>query len=528
MSRRDATGPEQREVVVVGSGFGGAVTACRLAQAHRDVLVLERGRWFDGDFPRDAGADWLWEQHGRGPFDLRSVGDVMAIVAAGVGGGSLLYSNVHLRAPAEVFSQRWPRGWSREVLNPYYDRVASMMGLKRADERDAQRYWPLPPRAGLLRDAATRLGAGEDVFHPPLAVDFGDPRICRTNRFGAKQSGCRHCGKCSVGCNFGAKNSLDKNYLPLAMHHGAAVRARCEVVGLAKEARGGYRVTYHDRLERTDHVVIASTLVLAAGALGTTELLLEHGGRLSDALSPRLGERYSANGDYLLTWLGGIEKEWRPGVGPAISTSVLADDGQTWFLVQDGGIPALEVLDPDVGVRPDAEDPALPPRGPRSGHLGVLLAMGRDSASGTVRRRRRFCGERLSVRWPWRANKRLYDAERSYLGDIGHVVGDVAEVDTAGLTHRPVSVHSLGGAVMADSPLDGVVDPHGEVFGAPGLYVMDGAAIPTATGVNPSHTIAAVAERNAERLARRLSGNPSWTAPGLGSVHAYSDPLPVS
>ncbi|NMO90308.1 GMC oxidoreductase [Actinomycetospora sp. TBRC 11914] len=517
---------ESRQVVVVGSGFGGAVTACRLAQAGCDVLVLERGRWFDGDFPRDAGDDWLWEQGGRGPFDVRRVGGVTAVVAAGVGGGSLLYSNVHLRLPAEVFGSRWPAGWTREALNPYYDLVASMLDLKRADEQDAQRYWPLPPRAGLLREAATRLGAAQDVFHPPLALDFGDPRVCRENRFGARQSGCRHCGKCSVGCNVGAKNSLDKNYLPLAMHHGAAVRARCEVVGLARDPDGGYRVTYRCLLEGTEHVVVTPTLVLAAGTLGTTELLLSHGAALG-ATSSRIGDHYSANGDYLITSLGGIEKEWRPGVGPAITTSVLADDGETWFLVQDGGIPALDVLLPGIGVRSDDEDPALPPDGPTSGHLGVLLAMGRDSATGKVRRRRRFCGTRLTVRWPWRSNTRFYDAERSYLRDVAHVAGSVGEVDTARLTQKAVSVHSLGGAVMADSPDEGVVDAHGEVFGAPGLYVMDGAAIPTATGVNPSHTIAAVAERNAEHLARRLCGSAEWTAPGFSAVPPYADPLPV-
>ncbi|HEY2192777.1 MAG TPA: GMC family oxidoreductase [Actinomycetospora sp.] len=527
MRREDPAGVEQRQVVVVGSGFGGAVTACRLAQAGCDVLVLERGRWFDGDFPRRAADPWLWEQGGCGPFDVRSVGGVTAIVAAGVGGGSLLYSNVHLRLPAEVFAQRWPTGWSREALNPYYDLVASMLDLKRADEPEAQHYWPLPRRAGLLRDAASRLGADEDVFHPPLALDFSDPRVCRTNRFGAEQSGCRHCGKCSVGCNVGAKNSLDKNYLPLAMHHGAAVRARSEVTGLAREPDGGYRVTYRCLLDGTDHAVVATTLVLAAGTLGTTELLLEHGSRLG-ALSPRLGEHYSANGDYLLTSLGGIEAEWRPGVGPAITTSVRADDGETWFLVQDGGIPALDVLLPGVGVRPDAQDPPLPEEDPGPGHLGVLLAMGRDSATGTVRRRRTCWRDRLKVGWPWRSNKRFSDAERSYLRDVAHVVGDMVEIDTARFTHRAVSVHSLGGAVMADSASDGVVDADGEVFGAPGLFVVDGAGIPTATGVNPSHTIAAVAERHAERLARRLTGDPTWSAPGFATVPAYRDPMPVA
>jgi choline dehydrogenase-like flavoprotein len=143
----DAAEVERRQVVVVGSGFGGAVTACRLAQAGCDVLVLERGRWYHGDFPRDAGDDWFWGSQG-GPFDVRRLGDVNVVTAAGVGGGSLLYSNVHLRMPADGFERRWPSGWSREALDPYYDLVASMLNLRRADEDEAQEYWLLPERSG--------------------------------------------------------------------------------------------------------------------------------------------------------------------------------------------------------------------------------------------------------------------------------------------------------------------------------------------------------------------------------------------
>jgi cholesterol oxidase len=515
---------EQRQVVVVGSGFGGAVTACRLAQAGCDVLVLERGRKYDGDFPRAPGDDWLWREQ-QGPFDVRPLRGVDVVTAAGVGGGSLLYSNVHLRVPADGFADRWPSGWSREELDPYYDVVAAMLDLRCADEEVAQQYWGLPRRAELLSEAADRLGADEQVFYPPLAVDFGDPRRRRVNRFGAEQSGCRHCGKCSVGCNFGAKNSLDKNYLPLAVRHGAEVRARCEVTALAKEDGAGYRVTYRDHVLGTCLDVVADILVLAAGALGTTELLLEHGAQLG-ATSSQIGEHYSANGDYVTAAVG-IEEEWRPSRGPAITTSVLSDDGETWFLIQDGGFPAVSVLDPETGVRPDAKDPAMPPRDfvLRFDHVAVLLAMGRDSASGKVRRRP--CRDGVVVDWPSRENAAFYDAERDYLHDIGRALRERADLDPGRFTHVPVSVHNLGGAVMADSRADGVVDGHGRVFGTDGVYVMDGAALPAATGVNPSHTIAAVAERNAEHLARQLTGRPWWKAPERLTAPPYPDPLPV-
>jgi cholesterol oxidase len=524
MSADDGDGVERRQVVVVGSGFGGAVTACRLAQAECDVLVLERGRWYHGDFPRDAGDDWFWGSRG-GPFDVRRLGDVNVVTAAGVGGGSLLYSNVHLRMPADGFERRWPTGWSRETLDPYYDLVASMLNLRRADEDEAQEYWLLPERSGLLRDAATTRGAGADVSCPPLAVDFGDPRVRRINCFGAEQTGCRHCGKCSVGCNFGAKNSLDKNYLPFAVRHGAVVRDRCEVVALAREPDGGYRVTYRDRVTHREAVVVADVLVLAAGSIGTTELLIEHRDQLGE-LSPRLGEHYSANGDYVTAAVG-IEKEWKPTRGPAITTSVLSDDGETWFLVQDGGFPAVAVLDPETGVRPDEHDPAVRARDLTIApdHVAILLAMGRDSATGRIRLGRR---DALRIDWPSRENAGLYEAERDYLGDIGYALEEVGGVDPGLLTDMPVSVHSLGGAVMADDPDHGVVDGRGEVFGAPGLYVMDGAAIPTATGTNPSHTIAAAAERKAEWLVRELTGDESWRAPLPPDARLYSDHLPIS
>ena len=503
-------------MVVVGSGFGGAVAACRLAQAGCDVLVLERGRWYRNDFPRRPDHAWLWDGD-QGPFDLHVGDDVTVVRAAGVGGGSLLYSNVHLRMPADAFAG-WPKGWSRAELDPYYDLVAAMLDLHTIDEST---YWPLPPRTLRMGEAAAVLGAGGDFFHPPLAVDFGDPREVVTNAHGVEQSGCRHCGKCSVGCNHGAKNSLDKNYLPEALCAEAEIRAQCEVTSLAARPGAGYRVEYLTRPGGDRRVVEADTVVLAAGAIGTTSLLLAHRDELG-GLSDRLGEDYSANGDVVTVSLG-IAEKWKPTVGPAITAGVLAQDDY-WFLVEDGGVPPVSVL--GGTVRSDDLDPALPYRGWMDfvDHTAILLGMGREPARGRLRPGR---SDGVDIDWPYGKNRAYYDEVADYHDDVGRALEHDGQVDLGPLTRIPVTVHSLGGAVMADHETRGVVDQFGKVFGAEGLYVLDGAAVPTATGVNPSHTIAAVAERNAERLARKLTGNPTWRAPGFGIVPRHHDPLPT-
>ena len=511
---------ERRQVVVVGSGFGGAVAACRLAQAGCDVLVLERGRWYGrGDFPRSATDAWRWQS--GGPFDVRFTGGVAVVLAAGVGGGSLLYSNVHLRMPDDGFDDRWPSAFSRAELDPYYDTVSAMLDLTPVGGG----CWKEPPRTHAMAEAARLVGAEDDFFRPPLAVNFGDPGVLRTNRFGVGQEGCRHCGKCSVGCNHSAKNSLDKNYLPLALANDAEIRARCEVTHLAAVPGHRYRVTYLDHEAGETREVVACRLVLAAGALGSTELLLRHGpslSRVDGGLSPRLGERYSANGDVVTLALG-IRRAWEPTRGPAITAAIVSRD-EHFFLTEDGGIPPLSVL--DFGVRSDyADEPCPPPireAFPTMDNTAILLGMGRDSGTGRVAAR-----GRVEVDWPYAENEPYYRAVSSYHRDLGRALDELTHVD-AGLAARvPVSVHSLGGAVMGDDPDRGVVDPYGEVFGAPGVFVFDGAAIPTATGVNPSHTIAAMAERNAEHLARCLSGKRDWQAPERKAARAFVDPLPA-
>lgn len=274
------------DVVVVGSGFGGAVAACRLAQAGRDVVVLERGRrWSVDEYPRTVDDAWLYdidEPHRQnGWLDLRFLDDMWVAQGAGVGGGSLIYANVCIDARPEMFESGWPSEVDYDSLKPFYERVTDM--LKPAFLPDNQ----LTPRFTLMKEAADAIDAAERFTKVPLAVSF-DPggrfpsqRIQDeyhtqpfTNAFGRRQGYCNHSGNCDVGCKAQAKNTLDLNYLAVAEDAGAVIQPLCNVSHIVEEG-SAYRVVF-DRLatgERSKHSLRARQVVLAAGSLGSTEIL---------------------------------------------------------------------------------------------------------------------------------------------------------------------------------------------------------------------------------------------------------------
>ena len=194
------------DALVIGTGFGGSVTACRLAQAGIDVGVVERGRrWPPGSFPRQLSrldSGWLW-RWGRGLYDARPLNDILAVCAAGYGGGSLVYANVAARPPAEVFDEAWPRAYSRAALEPYYDLVAHMLGVGPTPADPATGR--VPPKTRLMQEAADRMGHADGFFRPNVAVNFGDPDTPVTNAFGATQTGCSFCGQCDIGATPGRR-----------------------------------------------------------------------------------------------------------------------------------------------------------------------------------------------------------------------------------------------------------------------------------------------------------------------------------
>ncbi|MEU8239420.1 GMC family oxidoreductase [Actinoplanes missouriensis] len=531
------------EALVIGSGFGGAVAACRLAQAGIDVAIIERGRrWRPGDFPRDLSRlekGWLW-MCDHGLYDALPLNDILAVRAAGYGGGSLVYANVAMRAPAEVFDDRWPEPYSRRTLDPYYDLAAHMLDVRPvpADPNTGE----LPPKTRLMARAAERLGHADGFFHPNLAVTFADEGPDQTNRFQVPQRGCTFCGECDIGCNVGAKNTLDLNYLALAERHGASVGVRTEAVHVAR-AGDGYRVRLREHGHPDGSVerdVTARYVFLCAGALGSTELLLrsrDQYGTLPD-LPATLGSRYSGNGDFL-SFGHGLREPFVPDSGPTITTASLirssAANREHWFVLEDGGFSEhlvklvrtlhLSRLPQQVArlVGEGTQRVLAATRGVAArldqepGDTAVLLAMGRDRADGRVS----LTGakHRLRVTWDVTRNDALYTEEQAVSGAVVRSFGGQPfTTPTWRLFRQPVTVHNLGGAPMGHTPETGVVDPDGEVFGHPGLYVLDGGALPGATGGNPSLTIAAVAERCIEIAVRRITNNPGWTAPERAEV----------
>jgi cholesterol oxidase len=520
---------DRYDAIVVGSGFGGGVTACRLAQAGLRVCVLERGRRFAGeDFisePEQA-PQLLWHPtlNPGGIFDLRLFKDLSVLTAAGVGGGSLVYANVQLRAHPEAFAHGWPEGIDRASLDPYYERVESVL---------EPRTTPEPPQTDGLLDKvrafrAMAAAAGEQATDLPLAVHFGGDRA---NPFGgAAQRGCTNLARCNIGCPRQAKNTIDLNYLARAEREGAHVRAHCEALRLDPPRSPGtdWSVRYRGLGDSDDGETRAPIVVLSAGTLGSPRLLLHNRRRLPH-LSPALGTRFSGNGDAL----GIALNPSAPGTGEAridfgpVMTSRIDYWERDRFMLADGGLPPgftglLKVLRGEaalvgwrkhlllrlesVAARLGCSDRPLAPRHvkldlddePIEDSL-VFLMLGQDAADGRMRLTPLF--RRLEVQWSPTRSKRLFAA----MARVTEQLGSAADAEPffaleKGPLGKDITVHPLGGCPMADDPALGVVDGHGRVHGHPGLHVADGSIVPTALGVNPSETIAALAERNVELL----------------------------
>jgi cholesterol oxidase len=509
---------ERFDVVVVGSGFGGSVVACRLARAGASVLVLERGQpWPPGSFPRTPrqwrGALWAPRQGRHGLFEYHHFKGLDSVTASGVGGGSLIYANVMLRKDPATFAAD---GLPLEPgeLAAHYDAVEEMQRAERYPWADRT------PKTRALLDAAAL--AGLRAERPPLAVAFGSrpgEPFADDNLHGAPRETCRLCGACDVGCQYGAKHTVDFTYLSAAVRDGAAVRSCCEAHTLDRDG-GGWRVRYRqhvaardghpehllDPIAEPEREVRADRVVVAAGTFGSTGLLLRNRAALP-GLSGRLGRGFSGNGDLLL-FLRKADRYLDPATGPVITASVSVPDGESpsgrGFLVQDAGAPAFaEWLWQGVELPGDLWR-ALRRRAPsdafgtarESAAMMPLLGMGRDVPGGRMELR----GDRLVLTWRGTASHAYFEGLEATARQLGDALG-ARVLRVGGPLARLVSVHPLGGCAMARSADDGVVDSHGRVFGCDGLYVADGSILPGPVGVNPSMTIAALAERIAEGMA---------------------------
>lgn len=509
------------DAIVVGSGFGGGVAACRLAEAGKRVAVLERGRRFaPEDFPAtpEQAPEALWHPtlNPHGLFDLRLMRDLSVLTAAGVGGGSLVYANVQLRAPADVFAEGWPQAIDRDELDRYYNRTEeALLPMQTPEELPKMRAFAL---------AGERVGKQAERL--PLAVNFeGD----RAHPFsGVQQQRCQNLGRCDSGCPIHAKNTVDITYIARAEQFGAEVHTLHEVLRLdpPKDPADHWRVRFRNLGEGADGELRAPLVVLAAGCLGSTRLLLKNRSRLP-RLSNTLGSRFSGNGDALGAAFDPSESDLgspRTDFGPSM-TSVLDYTDEHGFLLADGGLPSkfgglLEIvravdaihgwrgvllrikrLGARLGIgEQQVTHRHLRPRPKRPiGDSLVFLMIGRDAADGQMRLT--WLLKRFDIRWSRQGSETLFAAMKKVSDALARGVGaePFFALDTWPLSGY-ITVHPLGGCPMADDAAHGVVDDAGRVHGYEGLYVLDGSIVPTALGVNPSKTIAALAERGVELL----------------------------
>ncbi|MEX2301698.1 MAG: GMC family oxidoreductase [Bryobacterales bacterium] len=520
--------PTDFDVIVIGSGFGGAITGCRLAEAGYKVLILERGRrWRVEDYPRALDDDWVWDQEHpekrNGWLDFRVYPNMAIAQGAGVGGGSLIYANISVEAKPDLFQKGWPPEITYDELKPYYDRVGRMMNIQQIPENQ----WT--PRTKLMKEGADNTGYGDRFQLLNMAVAF-DPKWnyelpdahgkqhskTFTNDQGQEQGTCVHLGNCDIGCDVKAKNTLDLNYIPVAEQNGAEVRP-LHIATRITPVADGYRVDY-DRLaagQRAGGSATGRLVILAAGSLGSTELLLRCRDefRTLPNLSSFLGHGWSSNGDFL-TPAFHKGRDVRPTRGPTITAAIdfLGDRSlnNQHFFIEDGGFPDVignylqslqnkPLTSPRVAALLQTIRLFLRQEDP----LKITMpwfAQGRDAADGTLTLRRKLFGRReLHLEWKVRQSEQTINAIVDMHKKLARATGGEPMVPiTWQLSKDLITPHPLGGCNMGPTAALGVVDHRGAVFGYPNLYVADGGIVPEAIGANPSKTIGALAERVAK------------------------------
>lgn len=553
---------EHFDAVVVGSGFGGSVTAFRLAETDLSVCLLERGRPYPpGRFPRTPHAMgrnfWDPSEGLYGMFDIWSFSGIEAVVSSGLGGGSLIYANVLLRKDPKWFVheplpgggyEHWPVTY--DDLEPHYEAVERMMDVQKyplhAEPYDATE------KTKALEEASRKLGLQWDLA--PLAITFRkDGRVTEPgeefddgteNLHGLPRYTCRLVGECDIGCNFGSKNSLDFTYLSAAKRKGAEIRTRCEVRSFAPLERGGFEVRYVEHREEFEGQkldtrwlptkrVTCDRLILSAGTLGTTYLMLRNRS-MFPRMSRRLGSRFSGNGDFLGFVLKATRSEngvdvpriLDPSYGPVITSFVrLPDrvDGGTGrgLYVEDAGQPQFVNWLVEQGLPGQAlrvarflvhRAWASLTKSPKT-EIGTSLsgALGRNLFTATSvpllgmgrdvpDGTMRLRGGHLDVDWTARASRPYFDRMNETMKAIGQALGGHYASNPLWWLNLLITVHPLGGCPMGEDPRHGVVDPWGGVFGYPGLSIADGSVMPGPVGANPSLTIAGLADRFADGI----------------------------
>jgi cholesterol oxidase len=505
--------------IVIGSGFGGSVSALRLAEKGYRVLVIEKGRRFStADFAKTNMelSRWLWAPAAglRGIYQMTFMRHVTILHGVGVGGGSLVYANTLPRPKRPFFAAKtWAHlgDWERE-LAPHYDKALEMLGATRyPGETEADR---------ILKQIAVDIGRAEHHHPTDVAVFFGKPGVEVDDPYfggkGPKRVGCTECGACMTGCRVGAKNTLDKNYLYLAERLGAEVMAETEVLAVRPES-SGYRVETRGSLDKKQQRVFqADRVVFAGGVMGTIPLLLamRDDPKGLPRLSPRLGRSVRTNNESL-TAVSNQKSPHDFSRGVAITSILHTDsdshiepvrygDGSNFFrkLVFPHSTATTFFGRLGAVAKAYAQHPIEWARMFVAGEnrkTAILLYMRTLDESLTLKLKRIPLAGRVldtEIDDPASAPRanlpEAADLARRFAAKMGGVVSSLFSESLFG---TPTTAHILGGACMGKDESEGVVDAQHRVFGYPGLYVIDGSAVSANPGVNPSLTITALAER---------------------------------
>jgi cholesterol oxidase len=508
------------DFAIVGSGFGGSVSALRLAEKGYSVAVLEMGkRWHTEDFPE---TNWnlkksMWQpsQGLYGILQLTVLSDVFILHGCGVGGGSLVYANTLLVPPDHAFEDpQWIGLDWKSALRPHYDTALRMLGAIPSQV--------LLETDRLLKSVADEMGRGHTFHRATVGVYFGESGVKTADPFfggeGPERTGCTLCGGCMVGCRYGAKNTLDKNYLHLAEARDAQIFPESRVVDVRALEGGGYELTIEKStgLRHPQRKMRARQVVISAGSLGTVDLLMRCKERGSlPRLSSALGTYVRTNSEALL----GVRSR-RHDVdhsrGIAITSGVYVDDkthvecvrygagsdalAPLATLLTDGGPPWPRWMRwmGEIAKNPISFLRTLVPFGAAKHGIILLVMQPIDSHLRYVLRR--------SLAWPF---GKVLDTERGEAAPVPvffpiaqKIAKRMAEkmdgIPQSGiievLLNKATTAHILGGCPIGTSPERGVVDTRAMAFGHEGLYVVDGSIIPANLGVNPSLTITAMAE----------------------------------
>jgi len=533
------------DVVVVGSGYGGSIAASRMARAGFRVCLLERGREIrPGQYPSglleaipNTQVDMPSLKHigsKTALYDLRINKDIHVFVGCGLGGTSLVNANVALRADPRVFKEPL---WPEELRNDSDDRM--LQAYERAEQMLQPMLYPRSvPKLEALKISAQEFAQGE-FYRLPINVTFE----ARENEAGLFQAACNDCGNCVSGCNVGAKNTTLMNYLPDAYNHRAEIYTEASVNYITKNGDDRWHVHFETKFKRKKFI-LAGIVILGGGTLGSTEILLrsrEEGLRVSSCL----GHRFTGNGDFLGIGyntdfkIQGIAlgkhpvifpKEQR--VGPTITGAIdlrRTDLGEA-MIIEEGAIPAplgqigrwlcplLACFGGRETERSISEFCRQVGRGCASAFYGpytgamrntqTYLVMSHDDDGGQMyleNNRLRIAWPHVGAEWNFKRINQALDVATKPLGGV--YLKEPIWTRDSGL--ELITVHPLGGCIMADCAERGVVNHKGLVFDGTsgsgthkGLYVCDGSTIPTSLGVNPLLTISALAERCCSLIAQ--------------------------